>query len=131
LIASRKCTGTGGNSRKASLKTWNTIELTVILYKWCEGRSCEVCLGNVYKDSKSGWVFSEMRVQCEEDEWLRKGVTRMTYLSKGENTLQCVRRSRVLLTNCLDGNADGEVIFKHLLTYYFENGSANQSMSIE
>jgi len=32
LIASRKCIGVGGSSRKASLKTWNTIELTVILY---------------------------------------------------------------------------------------------------
>ena len=51
-----------------------------------------------------------------------ESVTRMTYLSKGENTHQYIRRSRVLLTNCLGGNADGEVIFKHLLTYYFENG---------
>jgi len=55
----------------------------------------------------------------------------MAYLSKGENNLPCARRSRVLLTNCLGGNADGEVIFKHWLTYYFENGRANQSMSIE
>jgi len=40
----------------------------LILYKWCEGRSCEVCLGYVSKGSKSELVFSKMRVQCEEDE---------------------------------------------------------------
>jgi len=27
--------------------------------------------------------------------------------------------------------AEGEVVFKHLLTYYFENGRVNQSMLIE
>ena len=53
LIASRKCIGAGGNSRIASLRTWKTIELTLILYSWWERSTCEVCLGYVYKDSDS------------------------------------------------------------------------------
>ena len=51
-IACRKCSGTGGNSRIASLKTWNTIELTLILYSWWERCTCEMHLGLVYKDNK-------------------------------------------------------------------------------
>jgi len=62
---------------------------------------------------------------------LRKRVTRVTYVCKGENTLPCVRSSRVCLTNYLGGDADGEVVFKQLLTYNFENGKVNQSMLIE
>ena len=46
----------------------------------------------------------------------------MTYVSKVENNLPYDKRSTVLLTNSLGGNADGEVVFKHLLTYYFEIG---------
>jgi len=55
----------------------------------------------------------------------------MTYVYKGENTLPCVKRSKVCLTNCLGLNAKGEVVFRHTFTYYFENGKVNQSMVIE
>jgi len=51
----------------------------------------------------------------------------MTY----ENTLPCVWRSKVWLTYSLGGNANGEVVFKHPLTYYFQNGRVNQSISME
>jgi len=55
----------------------------------------------------------------------------MTYVFKVENTLPCVWRSKVWLMYCSNGNTNGEVVFKHLLTYYFENGRVNQIMSIE
>jgi hypothetical protein len=42
-----------------------------------------------------------------------------------------VRSSKVCLTNYLGGNADGEVLFKQLLTFNFENGRVNHSMLIE
>ena len=35
------------------------------------------------------------------------------------------------LTNYLGGNADGEDVFKQLLTYNFENGRVNHRMLIE
>jgi len=53
------------------------------------------------------------------------------HVSKGENTLPCVRRNKVLLTNCLGGNPNGEVLFNYPFTYYFENDRVNQSMLIE
>jgi len=55
----------------------------------------------------------------------------MTYAFKVENSLPCVWRSKVWLAYCLGGNGNGEVVYKHLLTYYFENGRENHSMSIE
>jgi len=53
----------------------------------------------------------------------------MNYVSKVENTLPCVKRSKVLLTNCLGGNEDREAVFKHLLTYNFENGRVYKGLS--
>jgi hypothetical protein len=55
----------------------------------------------------------------------------VTYLSKGENILQCVKRSKVCLTNYIGGNAEGKVVFKHLLTYYFINDMKYHNMVIE
>ena len=53
----------------------------------------------------------------------------MNYVSKIENSLSCVKRSKVLLTNCLGGNEDREAVFKHMLTYYFENGRVYKGLS--
>ena len=50
-------------------------------------------------------------------------------VSKVQNTLPCVKRSKVLLKNCLGGNTDGEAVFKHLLNHYFEIGRANKGPS--
>jgi len=46
----------------------------------------------------------------------------VTIVSKVKNTLPRAKRSEVLLTNSLVDNEGREVVFKHLLTYYFENG---------
>ena len=53
LFGCRKSTGTDGNSRIASFKTRNTINLTLLLYNGTEGITCEMYLGFVYKENES------------------------------------------------------------------------------
>jgi hypothetical protein len=50
---------------------------------------------------------------------LKSSYTGDLYITEGENTLLCVKRRKVWLTNCVGGNADGGTVFNHLLTYYF------------
>jgi hypothetical protein len=56
---------------------------------------------------------------------------RMTYVSKEEKTLPCVRRSNVCVTNCIVWNPIAEVVFCLPLIYHLENGRVNQSMLIQ
>jgi hypothetical protein len=55
----------------------------------------------------------------------------MTYVSKGENTLQCNRRSNIRITICLGVNENAEVVFNHPFSHNFENGKVKQIMLIE
>jgi hypothetical protein len=55
----------------------------------------------------------------------------MTNVSKGQNTLPCVTRNKVCLTDCFGGNPNGDVVLNLPFTYYFENGRVNRNMLIE
>jgi hypothetical protein len=130
--ASRGCTGTGGNSRIASLRTWNTIQLTLILYSWWDRNSRKMCLGYSDKESESLIVVdilrNEISVSGRLSDW-ENVLHSWPLYAKDLNLLPCVKRSKALLTNNI-GNADWEGVSKHPFTYYFENGRVNQSMSL-
>ena len=134
LIGPRKCTGSGGNSRIASLKTWNTIELTLILYSWWERCACEMHLDFIYNDSMSLNALdifgNEVSVWPSQSEFER--VFQAWPMYPKERILSYMwGEARSVLQTVIGGNANG-VIFKLLLTNYsyLKNGSVNQSMSI-
>ena len=58
--------------------------------------------------------------------WFQKSLTGRTY---GWNTDPCFKRSKNWLTNCLSGNADENVIFKRIFTYYYKHHKAKRSLS--
>jgi hypothetical protein len=53
------------------------------------------------------------------------------YVSKGQNTFQCVRRSNIRLKNCLEVNENAEVVFNHLFSHNFENVNVKRIMLTE
>ena len=132
FIACRKSTGTGGNSRIPSLRTWSPMDLTMILCNWWERRVCEMHLGFVYKDSVSfngvDIVGNEILMWARLSDFERV-LTRMTYVSKDRILSHMWGEAKSVLQTVIGGNPNG-VVFKFLLTYYFENGRVNQSISM-
>jgi len=92
----------------------------------------EMHLGFVYRDSESlnGKDIVRNEIQVWGRQWFRKGVTRMTYVSKERILSHMWGEAKSVLQTVIGGNASGDV-FEFLLTYYFENGRLNQTMSIE